>query len=66
MIKAGTKMGINENLSKLFVKQTMVGAYHLINNSDKNLDELIKKLLQKVELQKLLYKFSTKILLKKL
>lgn len=47
MIKAGTKMGINENLSKLFVKQTMVGAYHLINNSDKNLDELIKEVASK-------------------
>lgn len=41
MIKAGTEMGIDENLSKLFVKQTMLGAYHLINNSDKNLEELI-------------------------
>ena len=47
MIKAGIKMGINENLSKLFVKQTMVGAYHLINNSDKNLDELIKEVASK-------------------
>ncbi len=41
MIKAGTEMGIEENLAKLFVKQTMLGAYHLINNSDKNLEELI-------------------------
>lgn len=41
MIKAGNEMGIDENLSKLFVKQTMLGAYHLINNSDKNLEELI-------------------------
>ena len=47
MIKAGTKMGINENLSKLFVKQTMVGAYHLINNSDKSLEELIKDVASK-------------------
>ena len=44
MIKIGRiKMGIDENLSKTFVKQTMIGAYHLINNSDKNLDEPIKK-----------------------
>ncbi|WP_347219991.1 pyrroline-5-carboxylate reductase [Chryseobacterium sp.] len=35
MIKAGIEMGIEENLSKLFVKQTMLGAYHLINNSEK-------------------------------
>ena len=47
MIKAGIKMGIDENLSKLFVKQTMIGAYHLINNSDKNLDELIKEVASK-------------------
>ena len=36
MIKAGVEMGIDENLSKLFVTQTMLGAYHLIINSDKN------------------------------
>lgn len=47
MIKAGVKMGIDENLSKLFVTQTMIGAYHLINNSDKNLDELIKEVASK-------------------
>lgn len=47
MIKAGTQMGIDENLSKLFVKQTMLGAYHLINNSEKNLEELIKDVASK-------------------
>ena len=47
MIKAGTEMGIDENLSKLFVKQTMLGAYHLINNSEKNLEELIKDVASK-------------------
>ncbi|KMQ61283.1 pyrroline-5-carboxylate reductase [Chryseobacterium sp. FH2] len=47
MIKAGMEMGIDENLSKLFVKQTMLGAYHLINNSDKNLEELIKDVASK-------------------
>lgn len=47
MIKAGTEMGIDENLAKLFVKQTMLGAYHLINNSDKNLEELIKDVASK-------------------
>ncbi len=47
MIKAGTEMGIEENLSKLFVKQTMLGAYHLINNSDKNLEELIQDVASK-------------------
>lgn len=47
MIKAGTQMGIDENLSKLFVKQTMLGAYHLINNSEKSLEELIKDVASK-------------------
>ncbi|MGG5211041.1 pyrroline-5-carboxylate reductase [Chryseobacterium sp. MIQD13] len=47
MIKAGMEMGIEENLSKLFVKQTMLGAYHLINNSEKNLEELIKDVASK-------------------
>ncbi|EJL73862.1 pyrroline-5-carboxylate reductase [Chryseobacterium populi] len=47
MIKAGIEMGIEENLSKLFVKQTMLGAYHLINNSDKNLEELISDVASK-------------------
>lgn len=47
MIKAGTEMGIEENLSKLFVKQTMLGAYHLINNSEKSLEELIKDVASK-------------------
>ena len=47
MIKAGTEMGIEENLAKLFVKQTMLGAYHLINNSDINLEELINDVASK-------------------
>ena len=47
MIKAGVEMGIDENLSKLFVKQTMLGAYHLVNNSDKSLEELIKDVASK-------------------
>lgn len=47
MIKAGIEMGIEENLSKLFVKQTMLGAYHLINNSEKSLEELIKDVASK-------------------
>ncbi|WP_426279184.1 pyrroline-5-carboxylate reductase [Chryseobacterium sp. S-02] len=47
MIKAGVEMGIEENLSKLFVKQTMLGAYHLMNNSEKSLEELIKDVASK-------------------
>jgi len=47
MIKAGMEMGIDENLSKLFVQQTMLGAYHLINNSEKSLEELINDVASK-------------------
>lgn len=47
MIKAGMEMGIEENLSKLFVKQTMLGAYHLMNNSEKSLEDLIKDVASK-------------------
>ncbi len=47
MIKAGVEMGIRENLSRLFVKQTLLGAYHLINNSDKSLEELISDVASK-------------------
>lgn len=47
MIKAGVEMGIDENVSKLLVKQTMFGAYHLMNNSEKSLDELIKDVTSK-------------------
>ncbi|KMQ62473.1 pyrroline-5-carboxylate reductase [Chryseobacterium sp. BLS98] len=47
MIKAGVEMGIEENLAQLFVKQTMLGAYHLINNSEKSLEELIKDVASK-------------------
>ncbi len=47
MIRAGVEMGIQENLSRLFVKQTMLGAYHLINNSEKNLEELISDVASK-------------------
>ena len=47
MIKAGVEMGIDENVAKLFVKQTMLGAYHLINNSEKNLEQLIEDVASK-------------------
>lgn len=47
MIKAGVDMGIDENLSKLFVQQTMLGAYHLMNNSEKPIEDLIKDVASK-------------------
>ena len=47
MVKAGVEMGLQENLSKLLVEQTMVGAYHLINSSEKSLTELIQDVASK-------------------
>ncbi|AIZ65134.1 pyrroline-5-carboxylate reductase [Hymenobacter sp. DG25B] len=41
MIEAGRQMGFSESVAALLVKQTMLGSYHLLNNSEKNLDELI-------------------------
>jgi pyrroline-5-carboxylate reductase len=41
MVEAGKQMGFDEGLSRLLVKQTMLGSYHLINNAEKSLDELI-------------------------
>lgn len=41
MIEAGKQMGLDEGMSSLLVKQTLYGAYHLMNNANKNLDELI-------------------------
>jgi pyrroline-5-carboxylate reductase len=47
MIEAGVQMGFEESMSAILVKQTMLGSFHLINNSDKNLDELIKAVASK-------------------
>jgi pyrroline-5-carboxylate reductase len=47
MIEAGKKMGFDEGMASLLVKQTMLGAYHLINNADKSLDELIQAVASK-------------------
>lgn len=41
MIKAGIELGIDEHTSALLVKETMNGSYHLMQNSDKSLQELI-------------------------
>ena len=41
MVEAGKKMGFEEGLARLLVKQTMLGSFHLINNAEKSLDELI-------------------------
>lgn len=42
MIEAGKSMGLEEGVAAMLVKQTMLGSYHLINQADENLDELIK------------------------
>ncbi|MCA8830030.1 pyrroline-5-carboxylate reductase [Hymenobacter pini] len=41
MMRAGQEMGFSESVAALLVKQTMLGAYHLLNTSDKTPDELI-------------------------
>ncbi len=47
MIEAGRQMGFEESVATLLVKQTMLGSYHLINNADRSLDELIKAVASK-------------------
>lgn len=47
MIQAGVKMGLEENVAALLVKQTMNGSYHLMNTSDKSLQELISNVKSK-------------------
>jgi pyrroline-5-carboxylate reductase len=42
MIEAGKQMGLEESVAAMLVKQTMQGAFYLINNANKPLDELIK------------------------
>lgn len=47
MVEAGKKMGFDESTALLLVKQTMLGAYHLINNAEQGLDDLIKAVASK-------------------
>lgn len=47
MIEAGKQMGFEESLATLLVKQTMLGSFHLINNAEKSLDELINAVTSK-------------------
>lgn len=47
MIQAAKKMGFDESLASLLVLQTMHGAYHVINNSDTDLETLINKVSSK-------------------
>jgi len=47
MIEAGTKLGLDASTSAILVKQTMLGSFHLMNSTDKSLDELIKAVASK-------------------
>jgi pyrroline-5-carboxylate reductase len=47
MIDAGVKMGFEPAMASLLVKQTMLGSYHLMQTSDKTLDELIQAVASK-------------------
>jgi len=47
MVEAGKRMGFEESMATLLVKQTMLGSFHLINNADKSLDDLIKAVASK-------------------
>jgi len=47
MIEAGKEMGIDEPVASLLVKQTMLGAFQIMNNSRASLDEMIKAVASK-------------------
>jgi pyrroline-5-carboxylate reductase len=47
MIEAGKQMGFEDSMAQLLVKQTMLGAYHLINSAEMTIDELIKAVASK-------------------
>jgi len=41
MIEAGKQMGVEEPVAAMLIKQTMLGAFQLMNNSNLSLDEMI-------------------------
>jgi pyrroline-5-carboxylate reductase len=47
MIESGKEMGMSEAVASTLVKQTMLGAFHLINNANKSFDDLIKTVASK-------------------
>lgn len=47
MVETGKQMGFDEGTALQFVKQTMLGSYHLINNAELGLDELISAVASK-------------------
>jgi pyrroline-5-carboxylate reductase len=47
MVDAGIKMGLEEPVAAMLVEQTMLGSFHLINNSTLSLDQLIQAVASK-------------------
>lgn len=47
MIEAGKQMGMDEHVAALLVKQTMNGAFHLLNTSESSPEQLIKNVASK-------------------
>lgn len=47
LVEAGVKMGLDEHVSSILAKQTMLGSFHLINNGQKTLDEYITSVASK-------------------
>lgn len=47
MVEAGTRMGLEEPVAAMLVEQTMLGSFHLINNSSLSLDQLIQAVASK-------------------
>ncbi len=41
MIEAGKQMGVDENVAGMLVKETMMGAFQILNHSKSSIDELI-------------------------
>jgi len=47
MIEAGKQMGIEEPVASMLVKQTMLGAFQIMNNSKSSIDDMIKAVASK-------------------
>ncbi len=47
LVDAGIEMGLDEHVSSILAKQTMLGSFHLINNGQKTLDEYITSVASK-------------------
>lgn len=47
LVDAGIAMGLDEHVSSILAKQTMLGSFHLLNNGQKTLDEYIASVTSK-------------------